>query len=251
MLTRWLRLRLMAIRSAVLAVQRGDSGFPSSWIDGGWSLDAATGALRREPFDKPRKFRPGGQLHARRPSHLRARGHGGVRRGSPGSGFCTYSNTDTVDGTPPPAPREGAGRSVFVYCALLIGSARRLVVGDQRGRPAGGVASPAELAQQAYCAADTGSGSTGLQPAARHRGCGRDGGGFCDVAVAGRSSASARSVTAAAGPNSATVTARPASVFLIRGMGRRRWCVRAAAGRTTRRNRVRPRIVCTDICGRQ
>jgi hypothetical protein len=62
--------------------------------------------------------------------------------------FCTYSNTDPVDGTAPPAPRAGGGRWVFVYC------------GDS-GQPGGWswvagagpvvvFPSPAQLARQAY-----------------------------------------------------------------------------------------------------
>ncbi len=68
---------------------------------------------------------------------------------SPNAGFCTYSNTDTVDGTAPPAPRAGGGRWVFVYCgdsgqpggwSWVAGAGPAAVV----------FASPAQLARQAY-----------------------------------------------------------------------------------------------------
>ena len=133
---------------------------------------------------------------------------------------CTYANTDTLDGTAPPATRPGgAGRWVFTYC----GDSGQ--PGGWSWAPAGGgaaavvFASPAELARQAYARLTPPAGVPDYNP--RHRA------GLPDGTVVGFStwlwldgqSLTAKSVTAAAGPNRATVTARPSVVSFDPGDG--------------------------------
>jgi hypothetical protein len=130
--------------------------------------------------------------------------------------FCTYSNTDTVDGTAPPAPRAGAGRWVFAYC------------GDS-GQPGGwswvatgaGVvfASPAQLARQAYARLTPPAAVPDYNP--RHRTGSSDGTvvGFATWLWLDGQSLTPKTATAAAGPNRATVTARPSVVSFDPGDG--------------------------------
>jgi hypothetical protein len=129
---------------------------------------------------------------------------------------CTDSNTDTLDGTVPPAPRPGAGRWVFTYC------------GDS-GQPggwswvpaAGGVvfASPAQLARQAYARLTPPVPAPDYNP--RHRAGSADGTvvGFTTWLWLDGRSLTAKTVMAAAGPNRATVTARPSVVSFDPGDG--------------------------------
>ena len=133
-----------------------------------------------------------------------------------GATLCTYSNTDTVDGTPPPALRAGAGRWVFTYC------------GDS-GQPGGWswvpaaaavvFASPAELAREAYARLTPPVASPDYNP--RHRDGSADGTvvGFATWLWLDGQSLTAKTVTAAAGPNRATVTARPSVVSFDPGDG--------------------------------
>jgi hypothetical protein len=137
---------------------------------------------------------------------------------SPKSSFCTYSNTDTVDGTAPPAPRSGAGRWMLTYCgdsgqpggwSWIVGGAAGAVV----------FASPAQLARQAYARLTPPVAVPDYNPRSR---AGQPDGtvvGFVTWLWLDGQSLSAKSVTASAGPNSATVTARPSSVSFDPGDG--------------------------------
>ena len=115
-----------------------------------------------------------------------------------------------------------AGGCAVGGCLCIAGIRVSRVAG--RGLPARGAAvvfaSPAQLAQQAYARADAAGRGPGLQPAAGRGWCRRDGGRVlrrgCGWTVG---SLAARSVTAAAGPNRATVTARPVSVSFDPGDG--------------------------------
>lgn len=127
---------------------------------------------------------------------------------------CTYGNTDTVDGTAAPAPRAGAGRWVFVYCGDAV------TTGGWTWTAAAVVyPSPAQLARQAYARLTPVVDTPDYNP--RHRS------GKADATVVGFTtwlwldgpSPSAKSVSATAGPNSATVTARPQVVSFDPGDG--------------------------------
>jgi hypothetical protein len=129
---------------------------------------------------------------------------------------CTYGNTDTVDGTAPPSPRVGARRWMFVYC------------GDS-GQPGGWLwvpaaaavvfASPTQLARQAYARLTPPAAVPDYNP--RRRAGSPDGTvvGFTTWLWLDGQSLSAKSVTASAGPNRATVTARPSLVSFDPGDG--------------------------------
>ena len=132
---------------------------------------------------------------------------------------CTYSNTDTVDGTAPPAPRTGAGRWMFTYCGdsgqpggwtwVAAGAAGAAVV----------FASPAQLARQAYARLTPPAAAPDYNP--RHRAGSADGTvvGFTTWLWLDGQTLTAKTATAAAGPNRATVTARPSVVSFDPGDG--------------------------------
>ena len=130
--------------------------------------------------------------------------------------FCTYSNTDTVDGTAPPAPRAAAGRWMFAYCGDSGQSG-----GWSWVPAAGGVvfASPAQLAREAYARLTPPAAAPDYNP--RHRAGSPDGTvvGFATWLWLDGQSLTSKSVTAAAGPNRATVTARPSVVSFDPGDG--------------------------------
>ena len=131
--------------------------------------------------------------------------------------FCTYSPTDTLDGTAAPAPRTGGGQWVFVYC------------GDS-GQPGGwtwvaaGAArvvlpSPAELARQAYARLSPPAPVPDFNPR-RQRALGEGTVvGFATWFWLDSGTLGDQSATASAGPNAATVTARVASVAFDPGDG--------------------------------
>jgi hypothetical protein len=135
---------------------------------------------------------------------------------TPNMSRCTYSNTDTLDGTASPAPRAGAGRWVFSYC------------GDS-GQPGGWswvpaaaavvFVSPAQLAREAYARLTPPAAAPDYNP--RHRAGSPDGTvvGFTTWLWLDSQSLTGNSVTAAAGPNRATVTARPSVVSFDPGDG--------------------------------
>ena len=135
----------------------------------------------------------------------------------PPTGYCTTSNTDPVDGTVHPASRAGAGRWVFTYC------------GDS-GQPGGWswvptavgavvFASPAQLARQAYARLTPQAVVPDYNP--RHRAGSVDGTvvGFTTWLWLDGQTLTAKTATAAAGPNRATVTARPSLVSFDSGDG--------------------------------
>lgn len=130
---------------------------------------------------------------------------------------CTASNTDTVDGTAPPAPRAGIGRWMFVYCGDAGNPGGWSWIAA--GAAAAVFASPAQLARQAYARLTPPIGVPDYNP--RHRAGQADGTvvGFTTWLWLDGQSLAARSVTASAGPNSATVTARPSSVSFDPGDG--------------------------------
>jgi hypothetical protein len=144
-----------------------------------------------------------------------------ANRGTPNPSYqvqlkCTYSNTDALDGTAPPAPRAGAGRWMFTYC------------GDS-GQPGGWAwvpsagavvfASPAQLARQAYARLTPPAAAPDYNP--RHRAGSSDGTvvGFMTWLWLDGQSLTAKTATATAGPNRATVTARPSVVSFDPGDG--------------------------------
>jgi hypothetical protein len=136
-----------------------------------------------------------------------------------GTTLCTYSNLDTVDGTAPPAPRAGAGWWMFTYCGdsgqpggwswITAGAAGAVVV----------FASPAQLARQAYARLTPPAAMPDYNP--RHRAGSPDGTvvGFTTWLWLDGQSLSARSASASAGPNRATVTAQPSAVSFDPGDG--------------------------------
>ena len=191
----------------------GCTGTRGSTGDGGWDVCASVGAIAG---DRPQ---PAITSTTSSGAHTSGPAATSISQNGPASTRCTFSNTDTVDGTAPPPPRAGAGRWMFTYC------------GDS-GQPGGwswvpagaagaavAFASPAHLARQAYARLTPPAAVPDYNP--RHRTGSSDGTvvGFTTWLWLDGQSLTSKSVTAAAGPNRATVTARPAVVSFDPGDG--------------------------------
>ena len=190
----------------------GCTGTRGSTGDGGWDVCASVGAIAG---DRPQ---PAVTSTTSSGAHRSVLTAPSISQNGPAIARCTFNNADTLDGTAPPAPRAGAGRWMFTYC----GDSGQ--PGGWSWVPAGAAgaavfASPAQLARQAYARLTPQAVVPDYNP--RHRAGSVDGTvvGFTTWLWLDGKSLTAKTATAAAGPNRATVTARPSVVSFDPGDG--------------------------------